>query len=108
MFWTPLFLKELPQITGKIFCAIVALRMPAISSASVISAPSMYFSNSASSLSATASTSFSRYSLARSTKSAGISTSSYFAPSVSSRQIRAFIVTRSTTPWNLSSAPTGI
>ena len=35
MFWTPLFLKADPQITGKIFWAIVALRRPATISSSV-------------------------------------------------------------------------
>jgi hypothetical protein len=108
MVCTPLFLNAEPQTTGKIFIARVALRMPARISSSVSATPLMNFSNRRSSNSETASTSLSRYSLAFSKNSAGISTMSNSAPSVSSRQITAFIVTRSTTPLNWSSAPTGI
>ncbi len=76
MVCTPLFLNAEPQITGKIFSAMVALRMPALISSLVSAWPSMNFSNSVSSNSETASIICSRYSLAFSTRSAGISTTS--------------------------------
>ena len=44
MGWTPLFLKADPQMTGKSFMAMVALRMPALSSATVGASPATYFS----------------------------------------------------------------
>ena len=48
------------------------------------------------------------YSAASSAKSAGISSTSYSAPMVSSCQRIAFILMRSTTPLKFSSAPIGI
>ena len=45
-FCTPLFLNDEPQITGKIFCAMVALRIPAANSFSVTAVPSTNFVNS--------------------------------------------------------------
>ena len=59
---------------------MVALRMPARISSSVSASPSMNFSNRRSSNSDTASTSLSRYSLAFSSSSAGISTIVEFRP----------------------------
>jgi len=100
MVCTPLFLNADPQITGKIFIPMVALRIPALISATVSAAPSTYFSNSLSSNSDTASIICSRYDFACATRSSGTSTISNSAPSVSSRQITAFISTRSTMPLN--------
>ena len=72
MVCTPLFLKAVPQITGKIFSAMVALRMPARISSFETPWPSMNFSNSLSSNSEMTSIIFSRYSLAFSSMSSGI------------------------------------
>ena len=66
------------------------------------------FSIKVSSLSATASTNFSFHSFASSTRSAGISTISKSIPLVSSFQMIAFILIKSTTPLKSSSAPIGI
>ena len=76
-------------------------------SSSVTSSPARYFSIRWSSLVAMVSSSCSRYSSAWSTMSAGMSTSSHLAPSSSSCQMRAFILTRSTRPMNglLDSGP---
>ncbi|SKY55182.1 Uncharacterised protein [Mycobacteroides abscessus subsp. abscessus] len=72
------------------------------------SSPPKYFSSRASSLSATISSSFSRYSAAWSTRSAGISSMVGSAPiSTVPRQVIAFCSIRSTTPSKLSSAPIG-
>jgi hypothetical protein len=86
--------------------------MAPLISASVSSSPPKYFSSSASSDSATVSSSFSRYSAARSARSAGISWTSYLAPMVTSPlaspgQTSARISTRSTTPTKSFSAPIG-
>jgi hypothetical protein len=48
----PLFLKALPQITGKTFRSMVACRMPAFNSSTVGVSPSRNFSSSTSSVSA--------------------------------------------------------
>src|ERR1035437_3461120 len=72
MVWTPLFLNAVPQITGKICKAMVALRMPARISSLVMASPSMNLCISASSCSLIPSIMCSRYSLAFSFKSSGI------------------------------------
>ena len=85
---TPLFLKADPQMTGKSFIAIVALRMAALISATVGTSPATYFSIRWSSpaseaASATRSIISSRWCCASSLSSAGISMTSNFAPSSS-------------------------
>jgi elongation factor G len=67
-----------------------------------------YFSMRVSSNSDTVSSILSRHSSASATRFAGISSSTYSAPMVSSCQRIAFIFTRSTTPLKVSSAPIGI
>ena len=82
--------------------------MPALISATVSSSPPRNFSSSSSSVSATASRSSARYLSAFSTRSAGMSSTSYFSPrAVSPRQTRARMVTRSTTPMKSFSEPIG-
>ena len=76
MGWTPLFLNAVPHSTGLILLAIVARRMPAMSSSVVGSSPSRYFSMSSSSFSAAVSRRRSRHSRASSAWSAGMSTTS--------------------------------
>ena len=77
-------------MTGNSFMAMVALRMPALISATVGVSPPTYFSIRWSSpasdaASATLSIISSRWCFASSSRSAGISSTSYLAPSVSSR-----------------------
>ena len=87
---------------------MVSLRSAPLISSMVSSSPPKYFSSSASSVSATASSILVRYSAALSAMSAGMSTTSYFSPSlVSPRQTLAFISTRSTTPSKSPSEPIG-
>ena len=64
--WTPLFLNAEPHSAGTISLASVLVRMPDLISSTDSSFPSRYFSIKSSSASAAASTSFSRYSSARS------------------------------------------
>jgi hypothetical protein len=90
-----------------ILIAKVALLMALVSSASLISRPSKYFSMIVSSESAAASINFSRYSAAVDAISSGIASSRNLAPRLSSSQTIAFIRTKSMTPMNLSSAPIG-
>ncbi len=104
---TPLFLNALPQSTGTIFDSRVPLRTAALSSGTVTSLPSRYFSSSPSSNSAAASSSLSRPSAAASANSAGIGPALKLAPRLSSSQINACIVTRSMIPRKFSSLPTG-
>ena len=95
-------------MTGKNVISQTPLRSPRMTSSLVSGWPSRYLAISASSTSATASSMAARYSLACSTSSAGISISWYFAPMVSSSKVMPFILTRSTMPRNLSSAPMGM
>ncbi len=81
---TPLFLKADPHRIGVIFIEITPARMARRISSSVKGCPLRYFSIACSSNSATASSILSRYSLARPSRSAGISLTTYLAPSVSS------------------------
>ena len=104
---TPRFLNAEPQSTGTIDIASVPLRIAARSSSSPIVPPSRYFSINDSSASAAASMSFSRYSSACGRMSAGMSSSRYLAPRLSSSHTTAFIVMRSMTPRYLSSLPSG-
>ena len=90
MGWMPLFLKADPQMTGKSFMAMVALRMPALISATVGASPATYFSIRWSSPASEAASATlwiisSRWSLASSRRSAGISMTSNLAPSSSFR-----------------------
>ncbi len=105
---TPLFLNALPHSIGTISFLIVRTRNPRLMSSTDRSCPSRYLCVSSSSASAAASTIFSRHFLASSTRFAGMSRNSYFMPCVASSQWIAFMVTRSTTPSNFSSAPIGI
>ena len=73
----------------------------------MLSGSSKNFSMRVSSCSATASTSFSRYSFTVPTKSSGIGTSVKVMPLSSSFQTMALPVSRSTTPLKSSSAPIG-
>ena len=108
MVCTPLFLKAEPHNIGVMSMAMVALRMAATISASVmLSGSSKNFSMSVSSCSATDSTSFSRYSATTSTKSSGTGTSVKVMPMSSSFHTMAFPVNKSTTPLKSSSAPIG-
>ena len=77
-------------MTGNSFMAMVARRMPALSSATVGVSPATYFSIRWSSPASEAASATwwiisSRWCLASSSRSAGISTTSYSAPSVSFR-----------------------
>ena len=101
-----MFLYEEPQVTGTILFAIVPTLKPFLISSCVNSSPSRYFIINSSSCSATASIIFSWYSFAKSTISAGISSSTTSFPK-SSLWTNALILIRSTIPWKLSSAPIG-
>ena len=105
---TPLFLKDEPQNIGCTSPAIVRARRPLTISASVSSPSSRYLFISSSLASAAVSTSFSCHSLAVSTRSAGMSMYSNLVPWLASSQMMPFILIRSTTPLNWSSAPIGI
>ena len=88
--------------------AITALRMAPVNSSRVMLAgSSKNFSIRLSSNSATASTSFSRYSSTISTRSAGMSMILYVIPWVSSSHTMAFLSSKSTIPRNSASAPMG-
>ena len=79
--WTPLFLNAVPQVTGTILFSQTAFLKPAFNSSTVKdSGSSKYFSINVSSVSAIASTRASLYSLALSSKSAGISSSLMSVP----------------------------
>src|SRR5829696_293861 len=105
---TPLFLNALPHSTRYASELIVSLRSAPLISSTDSSSPPKYFSSSASSVSATASSSLVRYSSDLSSTSAGISMVSYVSPSlVSPRHTLAFISTRSTTPSKSPSEPIG-
>ena len=104
----PLFLKALPQSTGKTFRSMVAWRMPAFSSAMVGVSPSRNFSSSTSSVSAITSINCRRKASAFFCSAAGIGSMENSAPMVSSCQTMACISIRSMTPLKLASAPMGI
>ena len=97
---TPLFLNAEPHSTGTNSNARVPVRMAALISSAVSSSPSRYFSIRWSSTCAIVSSSSWRAASAASAYSAGMSTTSNFAPSVSSSSghTTAFIATRSMTP----------
>ncbi len=103
-----MFLNAEPHSIGWISPAIVRVRRPNLISSSVSTLPSRYLSISSSLASAAASTIFSCHVSASSFSSAGISVYSNFVPCDASSHLIAFILTRSTTPVNASSAPTGI
>ena len=106
IFFTPLFLKDVPQITGKNSTLSVPLRIAFLISSFVTCSPSRYFSMSFSSNSATASMSSIRFSSAIALKYAGMSISldsSAISPSYSD----AVMVTKSMIPVNSASAPIG-
>ena len=105
--WTPLFLNALPQSTGTNVPPIVPFLINDLICSSVGEVPSRYFSIISSSNSTTVSTNFSLYLLASSIISSGISSSANLAPSVSSCQITAFILTRSIKPLKFDSEPKG-
>ena len=83
--WIPLFLNDVPQTIGVISIAKHLFLIPAVISSSVNSSPPRYLSINSSLDSAAASTNFSLYSLAVSTKSAGISSILYISPACASR-----------------------
>ena len=87
---------------------MVALRMAALRSATVISSSPMNFSRMFSSYWETLSIRSEWYCSASALRSSGMSTMSNLAPSSSSCQTSAFISTMSTSPAKLPSAPIGI
>ncbi|CFU78746.1 Uncharacterised protein [Bordetella pertussis] len=105
---TPLFLNAVPHSIGWISPAMVRWRSATLMSSSSSEPVSRYLFISSSDDSAAASTSFSRHSLAVPSSSAGMSPYSNLVPWLASSQMIAFILTRSTTPVNESSAPIGI
>ena len=104
---TPLFLNALPQSMGTISLAMVRMRRPCLISSSVKGSPDRYFSSRVSLASAAFSTILSCHSWACACIAAGMSRYSKRTPWLASSQMMAFIFSRSTTPWNLSSAPIG-
>ncbi len=94
-------------MTGTKVFAIVACRIALTSSASVGSSSRINFSPIVSSTSASSSIISVRFSLASSTKLAGMSSHTTFSP-LSPSNFAAFMVIRSTHPSSLSSSPIGI
>jgi hypothetical protein len=93
-----LFLNALPLRIGTISPETVPERMAERRSATVISSSPTYFSRMFSSKLESTSMSWWRYSSAWACSSVGISTTSHLAPSSSSCQTSASIVTRSMRP----------
>ena len=101
--WTPTDFDAVAHTTGMSLPAEIPARSAFSISGSPSDPSSRYFASRSSSVSAAASTSFSRYSLARSESSAGISPSAGLLPA----SVTAFILTRSTYPLKPDSSPMG-